>query len=123
MELSYVPRIRRKYREAYTGVHNSIWKKGEHMKKLLITGIALCSMAMAVPGFSALRQDQSQQDQMKKDDGMKHDNMSKDGTAKDTMAKDAKSKKKMKKDEMKKDEMKKDDGMKKDDMSKDAPKN
>jgi len=54
------------------------------MKKLLITGIALCFMGLAVPSFATPGQDQTQQDQMKKDDamkkddGMKHDDMSKD---------------------------------------------
>jgi pentapeptide MXKDX repeat protein len=96
--------------------------EGKDMKKLLITGIALCFMGLAVPSFAAARQDQTQQDQtqqdqMKKDDGMKHDDMSKDN-----MAKDSKSKKKMKKDNMKHDGMKHDE-MKHDDMSKDAPKN
>jgi pentapeptide MXKDX repeat protein len=93
--------------------------QGEDMKKLLITGFALCFMGAAIPSFASPRQDQTQQDQMKKDDAMKKDDMSKD-----SMAKDSKSKKKMKKDNMKKDDaMKKDDGMRHDDMSKDAPKN
>ena len=54
------------------------------MKKLLITGFALCFMGLAIPSFGAPRQGQAQQDQMKKDDamkkddGMKHDDMSKD---------------------------------------------
>ena len=54
------------------------------MKKLDITWFALCFMGLAMPGFAAPRQDQTQQDQMKKDDamkkddGMKHDDMSKD---------------------------------------------
>ena len=61
------------------------------MKKLLITGVALCFMGLAVPSFATPGQDQTQQDQMKKDDGMK-----------------------------KTDAMKKDDGMKHDDMSKDS---
>ena len=45
------------------------------MKKLVITGIALCFMGFAVPSFAAPRpqENQGQQDQMKKDDGMKHD--------------------------------------------------
>lgn len=58
--------------------------EGKDMKKLLITGIALCFMGLAVPSFAAGRQDQTQQDQMKKDDGMKHDDMSKDSMSKDT---------------------------------------
>ncbi len=39
------------------------------MKALLITGLALCSMPLAAPGFAAWQpQDQqAQQDQMKKD--------------------------------------------------------
>jgi pentapeptide MXKDX repeat protein len=91
---------------------------GENMKKVLITGLALCFMGLAVPSYSASRQDQMQQDQMKKDDAMKKDDgMKHDDMSKDTMAKDSKSKKKMKKDNMKKD-----NGMKHDDMSKEAPK-
>ena len=43
------------------------------MKKLFITGFALCFMGLAAPGFAAARQAQSQQDQMQKDDSMKHD--------------------------------------------------
>jgi len=104
--------------------------EGKDMKKLLITGIALCFMGLAVPSFAAGRQDQTQQDQMKKDDAMKKDDgMKHDDMSKDNMAKDSKSRKKMKKDNMKHDdgmkhdEMKHDDGMKHDDMSKDAPKN
>ena len=41
------------------------------MKKLLITGIALCFMGLAVPSFAVPRQDQAQQDQMKNDDAVK----------------------------------------------------
>jgi len=70
------------------------------MKKLIITGIALCFMGLATPSFAAARQEQTQQDQRK------HDDMNKDN-----MSKNSKSKKKMKK-----------DNMKHDDMSKDSPK-
>src|SRR4029077_20596210 len=113
-------------RERMYGLQTILIGEGEEMKKLFITGFALCFMGLAAPSFAAARQPQNQQDQLQKDDSMKQDDMSKDSISKDNMSKDNKSKKKMKKDNMKKDDGMKHDDMKQDNMSnmsKDAPKN
>src|SRR5712672_2038159 len=60
--------------------------EGKDMKKLLITGIALCFMGLAVPSFAAGRQDQTQQDQTQQDqtqqDQTQQDQMKKDDAMK-----------------------------------------
>ena len=58
--------IRRGYRQCTERSEKNSNGEGEDMKKLLITGIALCFMGFAVPSFAAPQQDQTQQDQMKK---------------------------------------------------------
>jgi pentapeptide MXKDX repeat protein len=76
------------------------------MRRLLITGLAICCLGIVPSSFATMRAPlQQDQDQMKQDD-MKKDDMSKDEMKKD------KKHKKAKKDKMKKDDMKKDDNMK-----------
>jgi pentapeptide MXKDX repeat protein len=84
--------------------------RGDAMKKLVLTGLAMCCLGIVPSNFAAARAPMQQdQDQMKQDD------MKKDDMSKDQMKKDEKKKKKAKKDKMKKDDMKKDNDMKKDD--------
>jgi pentapeptide MXKDX repeat protein len=79
-------------------------RKGEGMRKFVITGLALCFMASTAPSFAA-SQMQQPQDQSQSQDQMKQDNM-----GKDSMSKDKKSNKmkKGKKDNMKKPDTSKD---------------